>query len=408
MSSFDKKLKEYTHLLINFGIKVKEGYVVLIIAKAHTYDLVRLLAKEAYEAGAKNVFVYWTDDYVTYQNFKNDSLEYEHDFGELTRFVKKYKYHNGAAIYIRSEDDEYFEDLSEERKDLYSKWHENCLSIVRPGNKIPYTIAAFPAPTKVQKIFPDCSELVAWKKCYEAIFKMQRINGDGKSIEKWLKHFEELKNRCEKLNSLNLAKLHYKNSLGTDLHIELPKNHIWFASTDNKTVDGKAFVANMPTEEVFTSPLKLGTNGKVCMTLPLDFGGYLIKDAWFIFKDGKVVDYGAAEGKEAFDHLFKNCEETKYLGEAALVPYDSPISQMGRVFYDTLIDENASCHFALGNSYAKCLKGGLQMSEDEIIDNGLNIAEEHVDFMIGSADLSIVGTTVDGQEVQIMKDGNII
>lgn len=409
MQDYTSKLKEYAHLLINFGLKVKEGYDVLIVAKAHSYKLVRYCVKEAYSAGAKKVSVAWFDDYVTHENFKNQDLgDIDYGYGELSKFVENYNGGDAAVLYLKSNNVEIFSDLNDEKRQKYSQWNDNLRLIVRPGNNIGYTIAAYPEPSLSKKIFPELSDEDAKNAHAEAIFKMQRINGDGKSSERWEQHFDDLLRRAQKLNDICFKNLHYKNSLGTDLTVELPEGHIWFTSTGNSTSRGNSFITNMPTEEIFTSPYRYGINGKVVFSKPMLYGGQEVKGAWLELKDGKVVDYGADEGSKAFTQIFDFCPNARYLGEAALVPYDSPISQMGRVFYDTLIDENASCHFALGDAYAKCYKGGMEMTEEDLLENGLNVAEVHIDFMIGTNDLSVVGTTQDGREVEIMKDGNFV
>ena len=242
-------------------------------------------------------------------------------------------------------------------------------------------------------------------KLWDAIFQTVRISGDGTAVEKWREHLSMLDVRKEALNALKLKKLHYKNSLGTDLSIELPEGHLW-ASGGGVAANGRAFVANMPTEEIFTAPKKTGINGVVYASMPLVDNGNIIDKFRFTVKDGKIVEAVAEKGEEFLKVAISVDEGASYFGEVALVPYDSPISNQKILFYNTLSDENASCHLAFGEAYPECIEGGTEMTREEREAHGLNYSVNHVDFMLGTADLSIVGTTADGREVQIFKDGN--
>ena len=209
------------------------------------------------------------------------------------------------------------------------------------------------------------------------------------------------------LNSLRLKSLHYTNSLGTDLDIELPENHIWLGGSEF-TPEGLEFIANMPTEEVFTLPSKTGVNGKAVSSMPLNYNGNLIEQFSLTFKNGKIVDYSAEKGYETLKTMIETDEGSHCLGEVALVPYDSPISNSNILFYNTLFDENASCHLAIGKAYPVCLKHGDHMSQEELEKHGVNDSLLHVDFMIGTNDLEISGMTSDDQEVQVFKNGNFV
>ena len=223
-------------------------------------------------------------------------------------------------------------------------------------------------------------------------------------MDRWREHLDTLDARLEKLNALKLKSLHYTNSLGTDLTVDLPEGHIWESGGD-RTLSGRSYIANIPTEEIFTSPLKTGANGIVYASLPLVHDGNVIDKFHFVVKDGKIVEAHARQGEETLRAAISVDEGASCFGEVALVPYDSPISAQGLLFYNTLFDENAACHIAFGEAYP-CLEGGQQMSKDELKARGLNDSITHVDFMIGTPDLSIVGTTRDGEEVPIFIDGN--
>ena len=215
-----------------------------------------------------------------------------------------------------------------------------------------------------------------------------------------------LEERTKKLNSLQFRKLHYKNSLGTDLHVTLPKEHIWLSGED-RTKKGQRFVANMPTEEIFTAPLKTGIDGKIVASMPLVNGGTVIRDLAFEVKEGRIVKATASEEESQLQNAISVDEGASYFGEVALIPYDSPIRKQGILYYETLFDENASCHFAFGDAYP-CIAGGDQMTQEERAAHGLNHSTTHVDFMVGTADLSVLGETSDGRMIPILENGNFV
>ena len=268
----------------------------------------------------------------------------------------------------------------------------------------PWCIASIPIPSWAKKVFPDLPEDQAMERLWEAIFRAVRISGDGRCVDQWHQHIETLARRVEKLNQLNFKSLRYTNSLGTDLTVELPEGHIWEAGND-VTLAGQTYIANIPTEEVFTSPLKTGVNGVVYSALPLSHNGTIIDKFHFVVKDGKIVEVRAEQGEEALKAAVTVDEGASYFGEVALVPYDSPISNQKILFYNTLFDENAACHIAFGEAYP-CLQGGQEMSKDELKARGLNDSITHVDFMVGTADLNITGTTHDGREIPVFVNGN--
>ena len=255
-------------------------------------------------------------------------------------------------------------------------------------------------------MFPDLNENEAKEKLWEAIFKANRIDRED-PIAAIKEHKANLKKSVDFLNGLGLRKLMYKNSLGTDLTIELSENHVWLGGSDFMK-NGIEFMANLPTEEVFTLPKKDGVNGIVYSSKPFVYNGIVVEDFNITFKDGKAVKYDARKGKEALKSLVELDEGSCYLGEVALVPHESPISQMNILFYNTLFDENASCHLALGEAYPICIKGGENMTKEELEKEGVNSSIAHEDFMIGTEDLNIIGLDNDDNEVVIFKNGNFI
>ena len=240
---------------------------------------------------------------------------------------------------------------------------------------------------------------------WDAILKTVRVTGDGNAEARWREHIALLTARKEKLNALHFKSLHYTNSLGTDLTIELPDDHLW-AAGNSETPAGVGFVANLPTEEIFTAPLKTGVNGTVCAALPLVNNGSIIEDIRFTVREGRIVEAKASRGEDVLNAAIAVDDGARYFGEVALVPYDSPIRSSGLLFYNTLYDENASCHLAFGEAYPECIAGGERMTREELDAHGLNHSLTHVDFMVGTADLSITGTTHDGRELPVFRSGN--
>ncbi|MBE3101787.1 MAG: aminopeptidase, partial [Firmicutes bacterium] len=252
--------------------------------------------------------------------------------------------------------------------------------------------------------FPDLTEDKAIIRLWEAIFKSVRVDMDN-PVTAWSEHKTVLKKNMDYLNKNQLQYLHLKNSIGTDLKVMLPKNHIWLGGSEY-SADGVEFIANMPTEEIFTVPARKGVDGTVVSSMPLNYNGNLIEDFSITFKDGQIIDFQAKNGYETLKQLVKTDEGSRYLGEIALVPYDSPISNMNILFYNTLFDENASCHLAIGKAYPVCLKDSEAMSKDELKAAGVNDSLVHVDFMFGTADMKIEGMTASGEMIIIFENGN--
>ncbi len=335
----------------------------------------------------------------------------EEVFEEFPEWVKEfYMYYmkQGAAfLSIAASDPELMKDVDPKRIAKERKVSSISLKEYRESlmsNRNVWSIVSVPTRAWARKVFPELSEDDAVEKLWEAILKAVRVDTED-PVASWEEHKNNLKKSLEFLNSNNFKLLHFKNSLGTDLKIELPENHIWLGGSDY-TPEGIEFIANMPTEEVFTLPKKTGVNGTVVSSKPLNYNGNLIENFKLTFKDGKIVDFKAEKGYESLKQLIETDEGSHYLGEVALVPYDSPISKSNILFYNTLFDENASCHLAIGKAYPVCIKNGENMSKEELEKLGVNDSLTHVDFMIGTEDLEIIGITAEGKEVPVFKKGN--
>ena len=407
--NFKEKLEEYAHLLVEVGLNIQPGQMVNLAAPVECAPLARLCAQVALDRGAKDVIMDWRDDFIVRERYlKADSQVFE----EFPHYLKeKYEWmvqEGCTALSIIGSDPEMLRGVDSTRIHTWQRvqgentrvWHDSL-----SANRFQWSIGAHPTKAWAEKVFPDKKGEEAIDALWEAIFSVCRITGDGKAVERWRDHVDATARRAKLLNEYNFKTLHYTNSLGTDLTITLPDNHVWMGGSED-TPRGVEFVANMPTEEIFTAPRWDGVNGRVYAAMPLALNGNLVKNFYMDFENGKIVNVHAEEGEEYLRHSVGMDEGSSYLGEVALVPYDSPIRNSGILFYNTLFDENASCHLAFGSAYPNCVKGGEDLDEAGQKAVGLNQSINHVDFMVGTKDLSIVGTTQDGEEIPVFVDGN--
>ncbi len=404
----EEKLREYARLLVRVGLNVYSGQNLVISAPVECADFARLCAAEAYDAGCREVIMNWHDDALTRMKYlRADDAIFDEVALWRRHFFNDYALEGAAYLAISASDPENLKGVDPRRLVRSQQASGKALKDfdrLQMCGGFPWCIASIPIPSWAKRVFPGVSEDEAMEKLWDAIFASVRVSGDGKAVEKWQAHLDTLHQRLEKMNALNFKSLHYTNSLGTDLTVQLPEGHIWEAG-DDVTLSGRSYIANIPTEELFTSPLKTGVNGVVYSALPLAHDGNIIDKFHFVVKDGKIVEAHAEQGEETLKAAISVDEGASYFGEVALVPYDSPISNQKILFYNTLFDENAACHIAFGEAYP-CLKGGQQMTKDELKARGLNDSITHVDFMVGTPDLSIVGTTHDGRQVPVFVNGN--
>ncbi len=408
--NFEEKLDDYAKLLIHTGLNVNTTRKLIIKAPIEASDFTRRLVKTAYACGCPQVIVSWRDDFVTREEYLHADPKTFDSFPLWCKhFHEDYAKEGVCYLYLCAEDPENLKGVDPDRLLRSAKVRGKELAEfyrLQSGNRFPWCVASVPVLAWAKQVFGKEPDDVAMDKLWEAIFASVRVTGDGKADERWHAHLDTLSKRADKLNALCLHHLHYKNSLGTDFTIPLAKSHVWTAGNE-KTHDGHPFVANMPTEEIFTSPNKFGANGVIYASMPLVRDGNIIKDFSLTVKDGKIVDVSAKEGEDVLKSALLVDEGSAYFGEVALIPYASPIAEQNILFYETLFDENASCHLAFGQAYP-CIVGGEEMSEEEQLAHGLNQSVTHVDFMIGTPDLSIVGVTEDGTEMPIFIDGNFV
>lgn len=403
-----KMLEEYAHLLIEVGLNLQKGQYLVINSPVICADFARLCVKAAYEVGAKQVIMQWRDDFVSRQYYLNAADEvfdqvFQWDVDRNLGLAKL----NAARLSISASDPELLKGVDPSRLEREDKavgeanreYHEMMMN-----SSFPWCVASIPVPSWAKKVFPELPEDEAMERLWQEILKAVRIDSNGGAVERWRKHCEYLKQKRELLNEYNFKFLHYTNSLGTDLMVELPEDHIWMAGSE-LSKSGIEFVANMPTEEVFTAPKRDGVNGKIVASRPLVEGGNIIDGFYMILKDGVITEVHAEKGEEYLKKAISIDEGASRFGEVALVPYDSPISNSGVLFYNTLFDENASCHFAFGAAYP-CVKDGDKMTSEQLLERGLNDSITHCDFMVGTEDLSIIGITHDGKRIAVFENGN--
>lgn len=404
----NQALKKYARLIVKTGINIQPNQTLVITSPVDCADFARLIVEIAYQEGAREVVMNWHDEVVARTRYLHAPDEIFDEFPQWRKeFYLSYAKQGAVFLSISASDPELMKDVDPSRiaraKKVSSmelrEYSERLMS-----NKNTWCVVSIPTPAWAAKVFPNIPVDQAVDKLWDAILTAVRADLPD-PVEAWEQHKAALKLNLDKLNKMQLQWIHLKNQLGTDLKIELPSNHIWLGGSDQST-DGVEFIANMPTEEIFTSPARRGVNGRVVSSMPLNYNGNLIENFSFTFRDGKIIDISAEKGYESLKHLVETDEGSHYLGEIALVPFNSPISSMGILFYNTLFDENASCHLAIGKAYPVCLQGSESMSKEELIEAGINDSLIHVDFMIGTEDMEIQGLTKDGQEVAIFKDGN--
>ncbi|OKP89145.1 peptidase M29 [Paenibacillus sp. P3E] len=407
MTPLETQLSKYADLAVQIGVNVQPGQILVVSAPISAAEFVRMITAKAYAIGASQVKVNWSDEFITRQQFEHAAPEVFTKAptwfaGEMTEFAE-----NGAAfLHVIAEDPDALKGIDPERIANFQKTRGAALTKYREmqmSDKVSWSIVAIPSQPWADKVFPDVPAEQRISKLWDAIFHTVRLDRED-PVAAWQEHLDTLEQKANVLNAKKYKSLHYI-APGTDLSIELPEGHLW-AQGDSINAKGHSFVANMPTEEVFTAPLKTGVNGTVRSTKPLSYGGNIIDDFSITFEQGRIVNVKAEKGQEALEYLIGLDEGAKYLGEVALVPHKSPISESNILYFNTLFDENASNHLAIGTAYAFCLEGGKDMNQEELIERGLNTSVTHVDFMIGSPEMDIYGITADGTKEPVFLKGN--
>lgn len=405
--NFQQKLEEYAELIVKVGLNIQKNQQLLINTTTETIEFTRLVVKKAYEAGAKRVDVNYSDGPNTRSFYDLAPDEAFHEYPKWAAMQRDELIENkGALLWIDAENPDLLEGVSVEKISNFHKASGKALENYRKAvmnDVITWSIVAMPSEKWAAKVFPDLQAEEQMQALWNLIFQVVRI-GEGTAVQQWKEHIENLESRASLLNAKRYKKLHY-TAEGTDIQVELPKGHIWMSGA-SKNAQYVPFIANMPTEEVYTAPLKTGVNGYVKNTKPLAYKGNVIDNFTLTFENGAITKVEATTGEELLKELTQTDEGAKYLGEIALVPHESPISASNVLFFNTLFDENASNHFAIGEAYPTCVEGARGLSPSELENLGLNTSIVHEDFMIGSADMDIMGELEDGTIEPIFKKGS--
>ena len=403
-----KELQEkYAETLLKSCLKMDKNQPLLISYNVERSDFVRILTKIAYKIGVKDIYYDIQDPYLKHEALKNLNIEECKKIGFWNKEIwNEYAKKDAAFLMLASETPGLMKDIDSKKQAELTKYSYETrkeFDALRDKCHLAWCIAAVPTEAWAKELYKDSDTPIEdlWNK----IFDLCSIKEDN-PMDIWNKKINKLTKRAEKLNSYQFKTLKYKSSNGTDFQIGLPNNHLW-ASGRCLLDTGKEILVNFPTEEVFTSPDRLTAKGTVFSSKPLSYQDSIINEFSIRFEKGKAVEAHAKEGEEKLINMINICKNADYLGEVALVPYDSPISNTNQIFLETLFDENASCHIALGDSFPECIENGSNMDKKHLLEEyHLNDCKSHVDFMVGTKDMNIIGITKDNKEIEILKNGN--
>ena len=400
-------LRKYARLIAQCGVNVQKGQEVFITAGLDQPDFVKMVAEECYKLGASRVVVDFDYQPLTKLNVKYCSLE---TLGGLTDYQKARFEHYveklPCRIYLESDDPDGLKGINQHKMLRAQQMRYPLIKGYRDEmeNKYQWCIAAVPGPAWAKKLFPDTTKRQAMEKLWDAILATSRVTEYGDPVDAWDRHNADLMSRCKYLNSLGIEKLHYTSSNGTDLTVGMIPEAV-FKGGGDLSLQGIFFNPNIPTEECFISPMRGKAEGKVVATMPLSRDGQLIENFWIRFHNGRAVEWEAEKNDQLLTNIINSDDGAGYLGECALVPFNSPIRESGLLFYNTLFDENAACHLALGAGFADTIRDYEHKSLEECREMGINDSMIHVDFMIGCEDMSIDAITRDGKTVPVFRNG---
>lgn len=407
MANLKPKLERYADLIVRKGVNVKPGQEVVVQAPVEVAAFVRLLVARAYAVGAGHVTVIWNDDAVTRLTYENVDASWFETVPAWQREQLDSLAEAGACfIFVEGADPEALKGIDPAKPAAASKARNTQCVKYRHGmdfNINPWCIAGAPVAAWARQVYPGVEDEVAMYRLWCAILSVARADGDDPEAA-WELHNATFEKNLRLLNERHFDRLHYTSANGTDLWVGMTDKHVWEGGSSS-TPDGHVFFPNIPTEEVFTSPHCERVDGVVYSALPLVRHGNKIDRFWLRFENGLVVDFDAEVGRDTLASILDTDEGARRLGEVALISKNTPIRETETLFYDTLYDENASCHLALGSGFPECYEGGYAMTQDDLRDLGLNKSGTHVDFMIGADDLDIMGVTADGEEIPVFVNG---
>ena len=397
--------EKYAKLLLEKGLCIKKAEPLVINAPIESYDFIRVLTQVACSLGVNDIYYDWYDDELKHTELKH----YNEEDIKKSRFWNKevhdeYAKKNAAFLFLVSSNPDIMNDIDTNKLKVastHSLYTRKTYREMQSNNQVDWCIASVATTEWGKLLFPNSNS--PKEDLWNLIFDICLINDDN-PLTSWNKKMQNNKDICLKLTNLNIKSMHYTNSLGTDLIIELSKNAIWCGGSSK--INNKELIVNIPTEEVFTTPNKFKTTGRVYTSMPLIHAGVMINNIFLDFKDGKVINYDASSGKNELKNILETDSESSMLGEVALVDKNSKIAMSNVLFYETLFDENAACHIALGRGFKECLSNGENLAEAELEELGYNKSKNHVDIMIGTKDLNITAITYNNKEILIFKDGS--
>ena len=406
MTGLRPRQRKYAELLLREGVNVQPGQEVAVTAPAAALPFVRMVVEEAYKAGAGHVTVMWKDDELSRLEYENVETSWFEKVPEWRRVQLNGLAEKGACfLWLDGDDPDGLKGIDPVKIATGSRAVNTQCDIWRSGldfGRNAWSIGGVPTQAWATKVFPDKEPGDALLSLWDAVLEVARVTSDPQS--EWETHNAMLEKSKRRLNAAHFSALRYQASNGTDLTVGLTSKHIWEGGAAT-TVGGVRFFPNIPTEEIFTTPDRSKTEGIVHSALPLVHAGKVVRDFWFRFEGGRVVEFDAAEGRDVLASIVEADDGAAYLGECALISKNTPIRESGLLFYSTLYDENASCHLALGMGFPECYEGGFDLSPDELLTHGVNQSSQHVDFMIGTDDLDITGIKPDGEEVPVFTHG---
>ena len=405
--------EKYARVLLEVGVNLQKGQILLLQTSTEALELAREITKQAFQMGAKDVIVHIDDPQIEHLRALYCDVETLREVPEWKKeSLDYYLRQDCVQMGVRVSHPTLNNDVPTEKLLAQNYSNNEVRNVVRKhihAGTLKWTGTVHPSLDWAKALYPELSDEDAYLKLDDELCAMMRVDDESDPVENWKEHCANMAKVSSKLNEYNFKSLHITSELGTDITMDLVKDHIWTSAADmGSSKVNEPYVANMPTEEIFTDPDYRSVNGIAYASFPLMMSGKLVTDFSITFKDGMAVDCNASNNVECLrDALFRE-DSTRRLGEVALVSKKSLIKQMGHVFYNGLIDENAACHLAFGTSFPSNIKGGASMSKEELLAHGVNVAPSHHDFMVGTLETKIVGTTYDGEEIVIMEHGDFV
>lgn len=406
--TFETQLESYVTLLLTLGVNLQPGQNLIVNASAapveEVAEVIRLVTRKAYAMGARNVFPQWDDADIARTRMLHAPEEALSDVQMWrVKWMEEEAERGTAFLSLYAPDPDLFSGVDMQRLTTSRRANARAsahLAELTSKMAHPWSVGAIATRAWARKVYPDQNATDAMTALWRYIFTATRADRPD-PIQAWRDHLDRLSTHMTFLNRMRFKRLRY-SAPGTELTIDLPEGHQWIGGASG--LKGPQFVPNLPTEEVFSLPAREGVNGTVSSTMPLNYNGKLVEGIRLTLERGRIVSYSAEHGEDALKSIIETDEGSHYLGEVALVPNDSPVN-IGAPVYNTLFDENASCHLAIGRAYPICIEGGETMSPDELAAHGVNTSDAHVDFMIGSAEMDIDGETASGERVPVFRKG---